>query len=274
MAPWKKIAITASAAAWLALGCAIPAASASSFSIDNSDLWGNPAENGWGLQIIQRADVIFVTVYLYDTSNTPVWYAAVLKPNSPSNWSGDLMQTKGPWFGKEPFDPAAVTVARVGSMSFMPTSVRDAVVSYSINGVSNTKDIERMTIRYDNYNGNYIGMLAYTAEGCPNPGDRGVFNNRINFSIGQSGTSMSMVSQQQGSTAVCSSHGDYGQDGQFGTTGQVTASCTDGSGAGAIVSYYQMSVTPSGITMNFTAPGSNPGSKGCTLNGSLVGIRQ
>jgi hypothetical protein len=26
--------------------------------------------------------------------------------------------------------------------------------------------------------------------------------------------------------------------------------------------------------MNFTAPGSNPGSKGCTLNGSLVGIRQ
>ena len=274
MAPWKKIAITAFAAASLALGSAIPLASASSFSTDSSDLWGNPAENGWGLQIIQRADVIFVTLYLYDANNTPIWYAAVLKPNSPTNWSGDLMQTKGPWFGKQPFDPAAVTVARVGSMSFIPTSVRGAVVSYSINGVSNTKDIERMTIRYDNYNGNYVGMLAYTAEGCSSPGDRGAFNNRINFSIGQSGTSMSMVSQQQGSAAVCSSHGDYGQDGQFGNTGQVTGSCTDGSGAGAIVSYYQMSVTPSGITMNFTAPGSNPGSKGCTLNGSLVGIRQ
>ena len=83
-----------------------------------------------------------------------------------------------------------------------------------------------------------------------------------------------MISQQQGTTAVCSSNGDYGQDGQFGNTRQVTGSCTDGSGAGAVTTYYQMSTTPSGITMNFTAPSSNPGSKGCTLNGSLVGIRQ
>lgn len=47
----EKIAIAASAAACLTLTCAIPPASATSFSLDNSDLWGNPAENGWGLQI-------------------------------------------------------------------------------------------------------------------------------------------------------------------------------------------------------------------------------
>jgi hypothetical protein len=274
MAPWKKIAITASAAAWLALACAIPPASATSFSTDNSDLWGNPSENGWGLQIVQRADIIFVTLYLYNTNNTPIWYAAVLQSNGPTNWTGDLMQTGGPWFGTQPFNPAAVTVARVGSMSFTPTSVKSGVLSYSINGVSNTKNIERTTLRYDNYNGNYIGMLAYAAEGCPNLGDRGLFNNRIDFSITQSGSYMTMLSQQQGTIAVCSSDGDYGQDGQFGNTRQVTGSCTDGSRAGAVTTYYEMNVTPSGITMNFTAPSSNPGSKGCTLNGSLVGIRQ
>lgn len=66
----------------------------------------------------------------------------------------------------------------------------------------------------------------------------------------------------------------WGQDGQLGNTRQVTGSCSDGSGGGAVTTYYQMSTTPSGIMMNFTAPSSNPGSKGCTLKGTLVGIRQ
>ncbi len=138
MASWKKLAIAASTAACLALTCAIPPASATSFSVDNSDLWGNPAENGWGLQIVQRAEIVFVTLYLYNANNTPVWYAAVLQPSGPTRWTGDLMQTGGPWFGTQPFNPAAVTVARVGSMTFTPTSAREGVLSYSINGVSNT----------------------------------------------------------------------------------------------------------------------------------------
>ena len=274
MGAWKKFASAALTAIILALTCAMSPVSASSFSVDNSDLWGNPAENGWGLQIIQRADVIFVTLYLYNPNGTPIWYAAILNPNTGNNWTGDLMQTAGPWYGTQPFNPAAVTVSRVGSMTFTPTSVKSAVLSYSINGVANTKNIERMTIRFDNFNGDYIGMLAYAVEGCPNPADRGLHNNRIDFSIRQSGTGLSMISQQQGTTAVCTSSGEYGQDGQFGNTRQVISSCTDGSGGGAVVVYSQMSVTPAGITMNFTAPSSNPGSKGCTLNGSLTGIRQ
>jgi len=175
MMPLRKIAATTLVAVSLALTCAIPPARASSFSTDNSDLWWNPAESGWGLQLIQRADIIFVTLYLYNTNGAPTWYAAVLSYNSPMNWTGDLMQLSGPWFGTEPFDPAAVGVNKVGSLSFVPTSVADGTLSYSINGVSVSKHIERMTLRYDDYSGNYIGMLAYAAEGCPNPGDRGLY---------------------------------------------------------------------------------------------------
>lgn len=274
MGPWKRVISSACAVVGLILSCAILPASATSYSTDNSDLWWNPSESGWGLQIVQSADIIFVTLYVYNTDNTPAWYAAVLNANGATTWSGDLMQTRGPWYGNQPFDQTQVSVTKVGMMSFTPTSVRDGVLTFTINGMSNTKHIERMTLRYDNYNGNYIGMLAYAAEGCPNPADRGLYNNRIAFSINQSGTSMSMISQQQGSTAVCTSNGNYGQDGQFGHTNQVTGSCSDGTGAGAQTSYYQMNVSPSGITMNFTVPSSNAGSKGCTLNGSLVGIRQ
>jgi hypothetical protein len=273
MASWKKVATTGFAAICMAFMCAMAPASASSFSTDNSDIWWNPVENGWGLQMVQRADIIFVTLYLYNTNGVPIWYAAVLSTGSGASWNGDLMETTGPWFGTQPFNAAAVSVARVGSMSFSPTSLRDGMLSYSISGVANTKHIERMTLRYDDYNGNYRGMLAYAAEGCPNPADRGMFNNRIDFTITQSGANMSILSQQQGTVAVCSSSGVYGQDGQFGNSQQVTGSCTDGSGSGAVTTYYQMNVTPSTVTMNFTAPSSNAGSKGCTLNGTLVGIR-
>jgi hypothetical protein len=272
MTPWKKYAT--SVVLSFALLTSVYTASASSFSTDNSDLWWNESESGWGIQLIQRADIIFATLYVYNSSGAPVWYSALLNYDRATGWSGDMMQTNGPWFGTNPFNQATVGVTKVGSIAFVPTSVNDGTLSYSINGVNVSKHIDRMTLRYDDYSGDYIGLLSYAAEGCPNVSDRGVFNNRIDFSIEQSGPAMSIISQQQGTFAVCTSKGDYSQSGQFGSTTQTTGSCTDGSGAGALTSYYEMNVTPSGITMNFTAPGSNVGSKGCTLTGSLVGIRQ
>ena len=117
-------------------------------------------------------------------------------------------------------------------------------------------------------------MLAGAAEGCANPSDRGLFNNRIDFSIRQTGSSFGMAFQQQGSTTICTSNGEYSQDGQFGTTRQVIGSCTNGSGAGNATTYYEMNISPGIVTMKFTAPSSNSGSKGCTLNGTMTGIRQ
>jgi hypothetical protein len=273
MAPWKKLATLACILTGLTLGAMAPA-SATNFSTDNSDLWWNPAENGWGMQMVQRADIIFVTLYVYSTSSTPVWYAAVLTATGATQWNGDLMRTSGPWYGAKPFNPMAVSVAKVGAMTYIPTSLRDGVLTYSIDGISVTTHIERMTLRYDNYNGNYIGLLSYASESCPNFSDLGVHNNRIDFSITQSDSSMSIVSQQQGTVAVCTSSGLYEQDGQFGSTRQTTGSCTDGSGTGAVTNFYEMTVSPSGIAMRFTAPNSNPGQNGCTFDGSLVGIRQ
>lgn len=273
MAPWKRLASAGLVAISLALSCVSLPASATSFSIDYSDLWWNTDENGWGLQFTQRNDIIFATLYVYNTSNAPIWYAAILN-YSGTSWGGNLMQTTGPWFGTKPFNAATVTVNNVGSMSFTPTSASDGVLSYSVNGVSLTKHIQRATFRYDDYSGTYIGVLAFATDGCANPTDLGMFNNRIEFNITQSGTALSMVSQQQGAAAVCTSSGTYGQDGQFGNTTQTTASCSDGSGAGSVTKYYQMNVTPSGVSMNFTAPSSNPGSKGCNVNGTIVGIRQ
>ena len=58
---------------------------ATSFSTDQSDLWYVESESGWGLQLVQRGNVIFATLFVYDTNGTPTWYTPPLMlPLAPS----------------------------------------------------------------------------------------------------------------------------------------------------------------------------------------------
>src|ERR1700694_4114464 len=96
MRSWKTLLVIALAAA---MCFATAPANASSYSTDNSDLWGNEAESGWGIQFVQRAEILFATLYVYNPSGAPVWYVAVLQPSNGTTWMGDLIPTSGPWFG-------------------------------------------------------------------------------------------------------------------------------------------------------------------------------
>jgi len=58
-----------------AVGISLPA-SATTFSIDYTDLWYIPTESGWGLNVIQQGNVMFATLFVYGTDNTPRWYVA------------------------------------------------------------------------------------------------------------------------------------------------------------------------------------------------------
>lgn len=258
------------------LGALAPAG-ATSFSVDNSDLYWNAGESGWGMQAVQRAEVIFVTLFVYDSAMAPVWYTATLEPSGPSTWSGDLLRTSGPFFGTVPFDPTTVTHTTVGTMTFTVNSDTAATLIYNVGTVQVTKAIVRQLLRVDDYSGSYAGILYYVAQGCTNPFDNLPYNNPIDFVVTQSGPTLSIQSQQQPkpvSLPVCQSTGDLTTNGQFASSRQVTTSCTDGTSAGNVMAFTDINITPSGITMNFTAPNTNTGSKGCTLVGSMFGIRQ
>lgn len=249
-------------------------------SIDNSDLWGTSGESGWGLQLVQRADVIFATLFVYDTGHAPVWYSATLQLSSrnpdlsaPGTWTGDLIQANGPWFGT-PFNPASVQRTPVGTMTFSALSDHNGTLNYSVNGVVVDKSITRTTLKNDDYNGDYSGILYYASEGCPDMKDRGLHWSRIEFQITQDAQTMTLLSQEEGGAPVCSSSGNFTQYGQFGSSRQLTSSCSDGSQSGDVNLFYEMNSTFTGVTMNFTAPSSNPDSKGCTRNGSIYGIRR
>jgi hypothetical protein len=111
-------------------------------AVDYTDLWWNPNESGWGMAITQQFGNIFLAWYVYDASGKPFWYVAPSCTMSGSSCSGTLYRTTGPPFGP-PLDPANVHAFAVGSAIVSFVDANNAVLSYTVDGVSATKVITR-----------------------------------------------------------------------------------------------------------------------------------
>jgi len=111
-------------------------------AVDYTDLWWNPDESGWGVAMAEQNANIFLAWYVYDNAGDPVWYVASNCSVSGGGCSGTLYSTTGPAFGTS-FDPGQVHVTTVGSVTVTFTDANDAVLSYTVNGVSASKAITR-----------------------------------------------------------------------------------------------------------------------------------
>ncbi|HUQ29099.1 MAG TPA: hypothetical protein VM051_10915 [Usitatibacter sp.] len=212
------------------LAFALPA-SASTFSIDYSDLWGggqpNPTENGWGLNLIQQGDVIFATMFVYGADNTPRWFSASsLTSGNGSTWTGSLAQTTGTYYGA-PWAGNAVPTT-VGTMTISFSNANTGQLSYSVNGVTVNKSISRFTLRAPNLAGKYLGGAVATC----NNGNQVLIFDALN--VTQSGTSVSMrvdFFNNAGTASVCTFNGTLATTGRTGSINGSYA-CTFGSTAG------------------------------------------
>ena len=119
-----------------------------SFATNFQDLWWNPAESGWGVNITHQGDILFATLFTYDASGKGMWLVMSdgVKTGDAS-YSGDLFVTHGPAFNAVPFSPAAVSNTKVGTMTFSFTNGNAGTMTYSVNGVSVTKSIQRQVFR-------------------------------------------------------------------------------------------------------------------------------
>ena len=61
----------------------------------------------------------------------------------PGVYSGPISTVSGPPLGMQPWDPATVTEAEVGSTTITFTDGNHASFAYTANGISQTKAIER-----------------------------------------------------------------------------------------------------------------------------------
>jgi hypothetical protein len=201
-------------------------ASATTVTTDFSDMWWVPTESGWGANMIQQGDTIFVTLFVYDINGVPAWYvspATTYQGNvAGQQFSGLLYRTTGPYFGGQ-FNPANVVVREVGSLTFTAPSSANGTLTYSVDGVNVSKSVERQTWRTENLAGSYMGATSGAFNGCTIDG---VSESPATYTIQQTATNVTI--NEFGSGYSCRYNGTLAQTGRTGTiTG--TGTCSDNS---------------------------------------------
>lgn len=245
----------------------VPASAANSWGTDMSDLWWNPAENGWGANLVHQGEIVFLTMYVYGPDSKPRWYVGSglvsIGGSTPYTFRGELYETTGPYFASS-FNPALVNNRPVGTATVAFTTINRGTLTYSVDGTNVTKTIERLTFRMNSLAGTYLGAAVGTATGCGSTS--GNFALSAQFAVSHSGTSASIAATLSNG-AVCTYSGTYSQAGRMGAmVGNL--SCTNG--ARATYQAYEIESSYQGFFLRYDA---NWGG-GCTESGRIGGLKQ
>jgi hypothetical protein len=132
---------------------ALPNCAFSGFDRTNTfnftDMWWNPAESGWGVNISHQGDIIFATLFTYDQNGRDLWLAMSNGPLQPGgttsvSYQGTLYRTTGAPFNAVPFPPnTAANATAVGNMRFEFTNGNTGKLTYDFNGATVVKNIQR-----------------------------------------------------------------------------------------------------------------------------------
>lgn len=164
----------------MALGVARPAVAAT----DYTDIWWNPAQSGWGVNLVQSDQFIFATFFIYGAAKQPTWVTANLVKDASGAFTGPVYLTTGTYYGS-PWNPADVTAASVGTATFTPAGPADGTLVYSINGVTVTKTITRQALTSISLVGNYYGGLVITQSNCTDPANNGTLDLTSTLTVSQ-----------------------------------------------------------------------------------------
>lgn len=198
-----------------------------------SDLWWNPAESGWGMTVDHQGNSMFLTYFIQKADGSRYLVTGQLTRTTPGNaittpvsFAGDVYETRGTYYG-QPWNPSLVANRKVGTATFLATSLNAATVTYSIDGVNVQRQLERQTLQLVSFQGSYYGRIYYVTSNC-NPA---TLNNDFTdakgtLTITQNGSNIGMLFQ---GTGGCQFAGTYGQSGQLGNVSG-TLACTGGGG--------------------------------------------
>jgi hypothetical protein len=105
--------------------------------------WGGEAENGWGVAIAQQDRSLFAAWYTYDIDGKTTWFVMAGGTWQGTTFTGQLYTTtSSPWLGV-PYNAAQFRTQSVGTLSFDFRDQDNAKMTYTVNGVTQTKSISR-----------------------------------------------------------------------------------------------------------------------------------
>jgi len=194
---------------------------------DYEDIWYNaPAESqsGWGVNIAQQGEVIFATLFVYGSDNTPRWYVSTLQGAGDNvTFRGDLLMVgTGTFFGA-PWTGIG-NVQNVGTMSFVFASATTGTMTYTVNGTTVTKSIVRQSWHSDDLSGTYMGGVTGFGSTCGSTGRVRVAGALV-VTHTPPAIAMALTFNVAPNSGVCSYQGTYSQTGSVGSIGAGSYHC-------------------------------------------------
>ena len=97
-----------------------------------------------GINFTHQGSALFATWFTYGTDGSGMWLVmSDARKGAGETFTGNLYRTTGPAFNAVPFNPAMVQVTQVGTGTFTFTDANTGTFSYTVNGISQTKNIIR-----------------------------------------------------------------------------------------------------------------------------------
>jgi hypothetical protein len=255
----------------------LPAPAASTITPNYTDMWLTLGESGWGANIIQHYDTMFVTLFVYGPDNSARWYhgsAVRTVGASQTQFTGELYVTTGSNFA-QPWNPGNFSIAPVGTITFNFPTPTSGTMSYTVSGNPQvTKSIVRHTLANNILTGNYVGGLTANGTNCGNGVQNGpiLVNGELTVNQATLSNSTFVVSfPGNGGTATCTFRGPWGQLGRLGSISGGTWSCVIPGITNppqGTFSLSQVEASMTGFSGRFTGSDQN-----CTYNGYFGGTR-
>jgi hypothetical protein len=125
--------------------CGVGLPKANNAAVNYQDLWWRPAEAGWGVNIAHQGNILFATWYTYDAAGKGMWLVMSNTARTGDNtFAGKVYRATGPSFDSTPWDVSKVRLAEVGSATFTFADGSNGTFAYTLDGVTQSKAIERM----------------------------------------------------------------------------------------------------------------------------------
>ena len=236
------------------------------------DLWWNPSESGWGINISQQGDVMFATWFIYGANSQPTWIFLSNAKRSGAlgnTFIGEIFQAiSGSPFSIVPFVPSTnENFRRVGDAKFVFSDARTGSLEYAIDGVTVLKQITRQTIGVFNLTGSYFGGLKRGGSGCVNAGLNGSVTDPAIYSVSHDIVSGALTIAEVG-----------GKSCSFSGNTQVSGSIMEGNGRFTcftenFVGAWTMREgrpSPNGFSALLTM---RPDNDTCSLNATIGGLK-
>lgn len=106
-------------------------------------MWWVATESGWGFNVAHQGDVIAAAWYTYDTDGKPMWLVLSAPKQANGSFAGSIYRTTGRPFSQINGSPATSTTTQVGNATLSFSSTNAALLSYTINGTSQQKNLTR-----------------------------------------------------------------------------------------------------------------------------------